>query len=865
MKKILLYLIFIFSSTAAIAGGGGTGPTTAPAACNTGTQFCNDNSTTFPSLTGVPSLGGGGIYGCLGSTPNPSWYYVTVQTPGSLAVTITQTNSAGNAIDGDAIMWGPFASLAAGCASLSTTNDVDCSYSTSNTETMNASNVLPGQVYIILATNFNGSAGSITLSSNGSAGISCGCTVMAGNNGPICPGATANLTASTVAGASSYTWTGPNGFTSNQQNPTNVPIPSAPGSYSYEVTVVGGSGAPCTSITTVVVIDPQVDAGLDQTVCAGDPVTLSGALATTYAWDNGVTDAVAFVPVSSGVYTVTGSTNGCTATDQVLVTVTPLPIVNAGTDVQLCTGFSVVLTGTGSGLSWDNGITDGVSFVPVATATYTLTSTVNGCSSTDDVEVTVNALPIANAGPDQAVCLGFSVNLNSTGPNPTWTGGITNGLAFTPNVTATYTLTVVDANLCTSSDDVLVTVNLYPVIDAGPDLTVCSGTSVSLSGSGGTSYTWNNGVFNGISFVPAVGTITYTATDNNPTGCSGSDQVTVTVNPLPIVDAGNDTLICSGFSVNLSGEGAVSYVWDNSVINGIFFTPISTATYNVVGTDANGCVNTDQVIVAVTPTPIVSFVPSVTSGCVPVVVTYTNTNPTLNTYSWNLGNGVTSTNPNTVTTTYTGVSCYDVTLVSTTPNGCVGQTTISSIVCANDNPVAAFTADPNVLSLIDTYAQLMNETTGAETYVWNFGDGTGTSTEINPVHSFPSVEPGSYQISLIAYSVFGCTDTALVNIEVQDAVIYYVPNSFTPGDDEYNPMFKPVFTSGFDPYDYKMIIFNRWGEIIFETRDASYGWDGTYLGSAGLCKEGDYIWQIEFKTTLSDERKKITGSVTLLK
>lgn len=863
--KNLLYLLLIFTSTSALAGGGGGGPTTAPAACNSATQFCNDNSTTFPSLTGVPSLGGNGIYGCLGSTPNPSWYYVTVQSPGSLSITISQTSSSGGAIDADAIMWGPFTDLATGCASLSTTNDVDCSFSTSNTETMDAPNVLPGEVYIILSTNYNGGAGNITLSSNGSAGIGCACSVTTGNSGPICPGTTANLTASTVAGASSYTWSGPNGFTSNLQNPTNVPVPSAPGSYDYVVTVIGGNGQPCTSTTTVVVNDPQVDAGVDQTVCAGDPVTLAGALATTYAWDNGVTDAVPFVPVSTGIYTVIGTTNGCTATDQVLVTVTPLPIVSAGNDVALCAGFSIVLTGVGSGLSWDNGITDGVSFVPAATTTYTLTSTVNGCSATDDVVVTVNAIPVANAGPDQAVCIGSPVTLNSTGPNPTWTGGITNGLAFSPNVTQTYTLTVIDANLCTSSDDVLVTVNLYPIISAGPDQTVCSGTAVTLTGSGGTSYTWNNGVLDGVSFVPAVGTITYTATDNNPTGCSGSDQVTITVNPLPIVNAGNDTLICYGVSLILAGQGAVSYVWDNSVINGILFTPPATATYNVVGTDANGCVNTDQVIVSVTPTPLVSFVASVSAGCVPVVVTYTNTNPTANTYLWDLGNGVTSTNPNTVTTTYTGVNCYDVTLVSTTPNGCVGQTTINSIVCANDNPVAAFTADPNVLSLIDTYTQLLNESTGAENYLWNFGDGTATSIDINPGHFFPSDEPGSYQITLVAYSVFGCTDTATVNIEVQDAVIYYVPNSFTPDDDEYNPVFKPVFTSGFDPYDYKMLIYNRWGEIIFETHDTEYGWDGTYLGTAGLVKEGDYIWQIEFKTTLSDARKKLSGSVTLLR
>jgi len=860
MKNILICSLFILCNLLAFAGG--TGPQTAPAPCYNATQFCGTNGTTIPNNTVGASAGS---VGCLFSTPRPTWLFVQVQTPGDVAITVAQTNAGGGNIDGDAIMWGPFPSLAAGCAGLSTATQVDCSYSTSAVETMNASNAQPGDVFVILSTNFNGSAGTLTISSSGTAAVGCNCSVIAGNTGPICPGATADLTASTVIGATSYSWTGPNGFTSNQQNPTSIPVPSTPGSYSYEVTVLGPNGQPCTSMTTVIVNDPQVDAGVDQTICAGDPVTLSGTLATTYAWDNGVTDGVAFTPVASGVYTVVGTTSGCTATDQVTVNVTPLPIVNAGADVTLCAGFTTTLTGTGSGLTWNNGITDGVSFVPAATTTYTLTSTVNGCNSSDDVLVTVNAQPIANAGPDQSICIGTSVNLNSAGPNPTWTGGITNGLAFTPNVTTTYTLTLVDANLCTSSDDVLITINPYPVIDAGPDQTVCSGTAISLSGSGGTSYTWTNGVLNGVSFVPAVGTITYTATDNNPAGCSGSDQVTVTVNPLPVVNAGNDTLICSGISLTLTGQGAVSYVWDNSVINGISFTPASTATYNVVGTDVNGCVNSDQVMVSVTPTPIVSFVPSVSSGCVPVVVTYTNTNPVANTYFWSLGNGETSTNPNTVTTTYTGVSCYDVTLVSTTPNGCVGQTTINSIVCANDNPVAAFTADPDVLSLIDTYTQLMNESTGAETYLWNFGDGTGTSIEINPGHFFPSEEPGSYQISLIAYSVFGCTDTATVNIDVQDEVIYYVPNSFTPDEDEYNPIFKPVFTSGFDPYDYKMVIFNRWGEIIFETRDASYGWDGTYAGAAGLCKEGDYIWQIEFKTTLSDERRKITGSVTLLK
>ncbi len=960
MKNLIYLSLLFFSSLSVFAGG--TTPTTPPAACNTASPFCTGTTYNFPNSTGVADLGGGGIYDCLSSTPNPVWYFMQIGTSGSITIDISQETAGGSPIDVDFVMWGPFTSLAAGCAGISTSNVVDCSYSTAASEQANISNAVAGQFYILLMTNYSDTPGSITfsqtsgtgstncnvlcnmtalsatpgacdiatgqysvtgqitfqypptsgtltvssscgtsvnipgpwispmsytmpgltangaactltaafsadatctLTQNFTAPASCNCSVTAGNSGPVCPGSTVDLTATTVVGASGYSWTGPNGFASSSQNPTAVPVPTTPGSYTYNLTVAYG-GQPCTSSTTVVVNNPVVNAGVDQTICAGDPVTLSGSGATTYSWDNGVTDGVVFYPTTTTTYTVIGTSTICSATDQVVVTVNTLPIVNAGNDVALCDGDAVTLTGSG-GTTWTNGVTNGVSFVPVLTTTYTLTGTSNGCTSTDDVVVTVNPLPIANAGADQAVCNGISVTLTGSGGTSSWSGGITDGVAFTPNVTTTYTLTVVDANQCVATDDVIVTVNSTSIINAGSDQTVCSGTAVTLSGSGGTSYTWNNGVQDGVSFVPAVGTVTYTATDNNPTGCSGSDQVTVTVNPLPTVNAGNDTLICYGVSIALVGQGAASYTWDNNVTNGIAFVPQASATYNVTGIDVNGCQGTDQVTISVTPTPLVSFTPSVTSGCVPVTVTYTNTNPTNNTYQWSLGNGVTATNPNSVTTTYTGVGCYDVTLISTTPNGCVGQTTIPSIVCANANPVAGFTTNPSDLTLMDTYTQLLNETTGASSYIWYFGDGSPSSTDVNPSHTFPSSDPASYQITLIAISAFGCTDTSKVNIEVQDALIYYIPNSFTPDEDEHNPVFKPIFTSGFDPMDYKMEIFDRWGELIFETHDVEYGWDGTYNGTNGLVKEGTYVWKIEFKTTRSDERKKIIGSVTLLR
>lgn len=693
----------------------------------------------------------------------------------------------------------------------------------------------------------------------------CGCTITAGNSGPICPGGTFNLTASTVTGGSGYSWTGPNGYTSSVQNPTGLTAPSTPGSYTYTVTSTL-NGVTCTSSTTVVVNAITVDAGPDQTVCAGQSVTPNATGATTYSWDNGLTNGTAFTPTATTTYTVTGTSGTCSATDQMTVTVNPLPVVNAGNDVSVCAGTPVTLTGSGGTPSWNNGVSDGIPFTPTATATYLLTGTLNGCSATDQVVVTVNPLPIANAGPDQAVCAGTPVTLNGSGGTPSWSGGITNGTAFTPSATTTYTLTVTDANNCTATDQVTVTVNPTSVVSGGQDITVCQGTQVTLTATGGTGPGWNNGVINGVPFTPPLGTTTYTVTDNNPTGCSGSDQVVVTVNPNPVVSAGSDALICQGSSVVLLGSPATitTFSWDNGVVNGVPYTPTGTATYTVTGTDANGCQGTDQVVVTMTPTPVVAFTPSVTSGCVPLAVTFTNTNPTNNTYQWTLGNGATSTSATSASTVYTSAGCYDVTLISTTPNGCVGQATFPAMVCVFPNPVADFTPNPAILSLLDATSTMNNGSTGATTYQWNFGDGY-TSTLTSPVHTFPSDDPGTYQIKLTVYSAHGCWDTAYVNIEVQDELIYYVPNSFTPDNDEHNPVFKPVFTSGFDPFDYKLSIFNRWGEIVFESNDAQYGWDGTYTGSDGLVQDGTYTWKIEFKTKRSDERKLVVGSVTLIR
>jgi gliding motility-associated-like protein len=221
----------------------------------------------------------------------------------------------------------------------------------------------------------------------------------------------------------------------------------------------------------------------------------------------------------------------------------------------------------------------------------------------------------------------------------------------------------------------------------------------------------------------------------------------------------------------------------------------------------------------------------------------------------------------TVTNTFTTPGCYDVTLTTTSNNGCVNSLTSTNLICVEGAPIASFIPSNSILTEFDPVVNFNNTTTGASNYLWNFGDNSTTSTVEDPSHNYSGNDVGNYLITLIAYSPLGCTDTAYATIQIQEELIFYVPNTFTPDNDNYNQTFQPVFTSGYDPYDYTLLIFNRWGEIIFESHDANVGWDGSY-GSSGeieMVQDGTYTWKIEFKTNKNDERKMVMGHVNILR
>lgn len=227
--------------------------------------------------------------------------------------------------------------------------------------------------------------------------------------------------------------------------------------------------------------------------------------------------------------------------------------------------------------------------------------------------------------------------------------------------------------------------------------------------------------------------------------------------------------------------------------------------------------------------------------------------------SWNIGNGQTYSNTDSLNYVYHQSGCYDIQF-QISLNGCSSQLILNDEVCVEEIPTAAFTFVKHY-DLNEYTVEFTNQSIGAIDYYWNFG-GLGTSTEENPSFNFPASH-SVHTICLTVSSDLGCSDEVCQPIPLEDPLIFYVPNTFTPDGDQFNQVFKPVFTSGFDPFDYTLLIYNRWGECVFESHNAETGWDGTYNGI--LAPDGIYTWKIEFKTLANDERKIQVGHITLMR
>lgn len=590
--------------------------------CEDSEPFCTSSIYSFPAGVNTSSQPGPN-YGCLTTQPNPAWYHMKIAVSGNITIKMFSTPSK----DIDFICWGPFDDPYEPCvAALTSNKQVDCSYDSSPIEYCDIPNGQVGEYYILLITNFSNAPCDITFQKTGGSGET-DCTIVpppVSNNGPLCVHDNLMLYADTVNNAT-YFWSGPNGYSSTQQNPVifNVDMNDG-GTYGLIITVNGSPSDPVeTSVAVSALPDPDFSYN---DVCFGDTtyfmdlstVDPPSSSITTYQWDFGDGNTAngpdqIHIYGNTGIYSAKLSTftglGQCERSETKLVNVYSAASVNAGNDITIPNGWTAQILGDvtgGSGdydLLWEpeNLLEDATIADPTTNALgstqmfkLNVTDASSGCKSADSMTVIVTggALAVSAVASPAIICQDDIVNLNAvpsggSGNNTyIWTSapaGFTADIkepSDFPQVTTTYYVTVFDGQN-TVEASTTVQVKEKPIANAGNNITINVGTSVKLDGSvasGGTGvydFLWqpsekllDNTLIHPQTVVLETSTeYTFVVTDAN--GCiSNPDQMVVLaggdiLGAFPTSSA-QDNTICQGEEVTLTPNalgGSESYTY----------------------------------------------------------------------------------------------------------------------------------------------------------------------------------------------------------------------------------------------------------------------------------------------------------------
>jgi gliding motility-associated-like protein len=443
--------------------------------------------------------------------------------------------------------------------------------------------------------------------------------------------------------------------------------------------------------------------------------------------------------------------------------------------------------------------------------------------------------------------------------------------------------------------DLPLTIYVYPLPKLlTNDTSICSGeyTSVQLETNIPATIQWN-GVFNmdiqGETTANIMGNFINDFLINNSgqddtlmyqvlvsaSGCDAPlDSVLVIVHDAPDVDfTVNTNPLCTDAPVqfnNLSpmqfdfdwdfGDGSSSTIYSpsHSYMNSTVYEVMLVATNPL-----NNCSASDSMNIEVNNSPDASFYTMDTVGCGDLNATFYANYQSNNEMVWDFGDGEFLTQVGNVTNYYGQAGCYDVALTVTSPEGCVTQDVYDDYVCVYENPVAMIGASPMSVNALNPTVQFYNSSQNTISYLWQMGDGN-ISYDDNPTYTYEMVG-ADYYVLMTAFNEVGCFDTASINIHVYEELIFYVPNSFTPNDDEINQMFTPVLSQGMKRNYFEFYIYNRWGEIVFESHDPEVGWNGAYGPDAIDCSIGTYTWKLKLETLQTQEIVEFYGHVNLIR
>ncbi|MBK8846197.1 MAG: choice-of-anchor L domain-containing protein [Bacteroidetes bacterium] len=598
-------------------------------------------------------------------------------------------------------------------------------YNWSNGSTTQVLNTSAAGTYTVTVTDANGCTASTTtalvVNPLPSPSISGIFSICQGNNTIIDAG----------NGYSAYVW---NAGSTLQTLNVNVS-----GTYTVTVTDANGCSASTNQVVTINALPLPTITG-NPTICSGLTSSLNaGAGYASYSWSNGNTNQ-SLTTNMAATYTVTVTdNNGCTGSTSVQVIVNPNPVPQINGNTIICQGQSSNFN-AGAGYTsyvWSSGgSTQQVNVANSGVYTVTVTDN-NGCTGTASLGLNVNPAPTPTITGLTSICQG-STSVIDAGlgyASYVWYNG-SNSQTQSISTTGTYTVTVTDLNGCTASTNIAVTVNALPVPVITGNLSLCAGTSSSLSaGNGYVSYLWSNGDSVQTTTVSAAGAYTVTVTDGN--GCTGSAFTIIIVNQNPTPIISGPTVICQGNTATWSPGNYSSYQWSNGITAQAAVFGAS-GTYTVLVTDGNGCTGTaaQTLVVYPTPTPAITGLASICQGGSTIIDAGTGYIQ----YQWSGGS-----NSQIVTIASSGI--YTVTV--TDINGCTASTSINILV----NPLPS----PSITGL----ATVCNGDTSQlnagsySQYLWN----TGSSTQV-----YNATTTGTYTVTVTDLN--GCTGTGSFAVAV---------------------------------------------------------------------------------------------------
>ncbi len=768
--------------------------------------------------------GGSGSLGCIDEEHQTLWLFVQVESGNTLGFTIDPIGSD----DYDFAVYGPDRT----CDNLG--NPIRCSWAAGSSNTgMNGSssdytegaggdgfirwlNVSPGESYYILIDNYSSTNQGFTLEWNGNNNLNCDvalpCPIIdLGPDTAVCDGSSLTLGGSTAPGVT-YQWS--TGETTSMIDVTQ--------SGTYWLAATKDTCTVYDTIQVSLLESPIINLGADTTLCQGESITLDATHpdATGYLWQDGSTNAT-FTATSTGAYTVEVQNAICSGTDEIVVTFDQIPIIDLGPDTILCDQNNFVLDATSSNAIsylWNDGSTNAT--LPINTSgTYSVIVESAACSNQEEIEVTFLSSPVLNLGNDTTYCEGDEIVLSAYDAGTIsylWQDGSTDP-TFTATTSGTYSVEVQNAS-CTSTDEITLTFDEIPVIDLGPDTTLCNQDNFILdaTNANANSYLWNDNSTNPTLTVSSSGT--YSVFVSN-TGCSYQDEINVTFLNSPILDLGDDASYCNGDTIVLTAYdvATTSYIWQDGSTESAF-TVTESGNYSVL--TSNGyCENQDSIAITFLAYPEFEL-HNDTTLCDDDTLVLSASALDATSYLWQDG----STNQDfTVTTSGTYIA---------TASNDFCSTTDTAIIEYRFAPVFNLPDDTIMCKGNDIELVVTNQ---PEETIYTWQDGSNDSIYTVSMQGDYAVEVEN-QCGVVSDSIFvqyGSCDCE-----------FYMPTAFTPNNDGLNDNYKPLFDCD-SLITFEFEIFNRWGEMVYSSTIATEGWEGP--NSKNVDPMDVYAWVMRYK------------------